>query len=149
MVERLVGSISEPYLLYHHEYTSRASVGVAFSKTGYDSAEEILRDADTAMYRAKSMGKGRYEIFDNEMRDILLQRTSMEKDLTRALDEGQLDMYFQPIYCLKTERTIGFEALIRWNHPDKGVSPNIFIPLAEESNLIHPLGHWIFGQVIR
>ncbi|MES9888584.1 MAG: EAL domain-containing protein [Candidatus Sedimenticola sp. 6PFRAG1] len=149
VVDRLVETISEPYLLYHHEYKSHASIGVAFAKTGYDNAEEILRDADTAMYRAKSMGKGRYEIFDNEMREILLQRTSMEKDLVKALEEKHLEMYFQPIYCLKTEKTIGFESLIRWNHPTKGVSPDIFIPLAEESNLIHPLGHWIFGQVVR
>ncbi|MEJ1394955.1 MAG: EAL domain-containing protein [Candidatus Sedimenticola sp. (ex Thyasira tokunagai)] len=149
VINRLTVSISDPYYLYHHECLSHSSIGVAFSKTGYDNADEILRDADTAMYRAKSMGKGRYEIFDNEMRSILLARTSMEKDLTKALDKGELKMYFQPIHCLKTDRTIGFESLIRWHHPNKGISPDIFIPLAEESNLIHPLGHWIFGEVVR
>ncbi|MES9961561.1 MAG: EAL domain-containing protein [Sedimenticola sp.] len=148
VVDRLVESISEPYLLYHHEYSTQGSIGVAFSSTGYENAEEILRDADTAMYRAKSLGKGRYEIFDNEMRKHLLERTSLEKDLSKAMDMGELEMYYQPIRCLKTDRTTGFEALIRWPDPKRGVSPEVFIPLAEESNLIHPLGHWIFRQVL-
>ncbi|MET0012281.1 MAG: EAL domain-containing protein [Sedimenticola sp.] len=148
VVDRLVASIAEPYLLYHHEYSTLGSIGVAFSSTGYENAEEILRDADTAMYRAKSLGKGRYEIFDNEMRKHLLERTSLEKDLAKAMDMGELEMYYQPILCLKTDRIIGFEALIRWPDPKRGVSPEVFIPLAEESNLIHPLGHWIFRQVL-
>lgn len=149
VIERLIASVSEPYLLHHHQYKAHSSVGVAFSRTGYDDAEEILRDADTAMYRAKSMGKGRYEIFDSEMRRQLLEKTSMEKDLTRAMENDQLEMYYQPIYCLNTHRTVAFEALIRWHHPAREISPEIFIPLAEEKNLIHPLGHWIFRQVVR
>ncbi|OQX33001.1 MAG: hypothetical protein B0D96_12435, partial [Candidatus Sedimenticola endophacoides] len=148
VVRRLVECIAEPYTLYHHEYATHGSIGVAFSSTGYANAEELLRDADTAMYRAKTLGKGRYEIFDNEMRQRLLRSTTMERGLSKALDAEELEMHYQPIRSLSSGHTVGFEALVRWNDSQHMTSPAVFIPLAEESNLIHPLGHWIFRQVL-
>lgn len=149
VTERLIQMTSEPYKLHLHDHISHSSIGLAFSKTGYNTAEEIVRDADTAMYQAKSAGRGRYEIFGNEMRNILLERTSIENDLNKALELGQFEMFYQPIQSLKSEQTVGFEGLIRWNHPDREISPDIFIPLAEEIGLIHTLGNWIITEVMK
>ena len=147
VVKRLVKAIAEPYQLHQHRHKTHASVGVAFSKSGYQNAEEILRDADTAMYRAKSEGKGRFEIFDDQMRQMLLERTTLENELVVALREQQFEIHYQPILGLTDDTIVGFEALLRWNHPTRAILPDQFIPLAEESHLIHQLGDWIFRQV--
>lgn len=147
VVERLVREIAVPFQLNSHRYETHASIGIAFSKSGYRNAEEILRDADTAMYRAKSEGKGRYEIFDDQMRRLLLERTTLEHELIVALKEQQLEMYYQPILDLSNDSIVGFEALLRWNHPTRTISPEQFIPVAEEAQLIEPMGDWIFQQV--
>lgn len=149
VADRLMQKTSEPYQLHHHMHESHFSLGVAFSSSGYMSSEEILRDADTAMYRAKASGKGNYEIFDNEMRATLLERASNERDLSQALQLQQLEMFFQPIHCLGSESVIGFESLIRWHHHSRIVTPDVFIPLAEENNYIHVLGAWIFEEVVK
>lgn len=148
IVERLVLEIAVPYQLRGHEYQTRASIGVAFSKTGYLSAEEVLRDADTAMYRAKSKGKGQYVIFDNHMRDSLLKKATLEQELATAIDQRQLTMHYQPIVDLRSRTISGFEALLRWNHPSRQISPAEFIPVAEESALIEKLGNWVIENVI-
>jgi EAL domain-containing protein (putative c-di-GMP-specific phosphodiesterase class I) len=99
------------------------------------------------MYRAKSEGKGRFEIFDDQMRQMLLERTTLEHELVIALREQQLEIHYQPILGLADDAIVGFEALLRWNHPTRTISPDQFIPLAEESHLIHQLGDWVFQQV--
>ena len=149
VADRLMSKTSEAYHLNHHKLDSSFSLGVAFSSSGYKSSEEILRDADVAMYRAKSAGKGNYEIFDIEMRETLLERTANERDLGQALELQQFEMFYQPIHCLDTESVIGFEGLIRWHHPSRTVTPDVFIPLAEENNYINILGPWIFEQVVK
>ncbi len=147
VAERLVKVIAAPFQLQDQRYETHVSIGVAFSKSGYMNAEEILRDADTAMYRAKSGGKGRYEIFDDQMRQMLLERTTLEKELIVALQDHQLEMYYQPILDLSNDTVVGFEALLRWNHPTRTISPDKFIPVAEDTQLIQPMGDWIFQQV--
>jgi diguanylate cyclase (GGDEF)-like protein/PAS domain S-box-containing protein len=148
VVERLVTEIGLPCRLRGNEYRTRASIGVAFSSAGYRHAEEILRDADTAMYRAKLLGKGRYVIFDRPMRESLLQRATIEQELAKALERNQLEMHYQPIVDLRRGVLSGFEALLRWNHPRRQMSPAEFIPAAEESAQIHELGDWTMRTVL-
>jgi len=108
------------------------------------TAENILRDAHTAMFRAQSLGQTQYQVFATGMLEANLQRFTLEGDLRQGIVEQQFELYYQPIMSIQTGRVAGFEALVRWQHPDRGfVSPGMFIPLAEETGLIIPLGQWI------
>jgi diguanylate cyclase (GGDEF)-like protein/PAS domain S-box-containing protein len=142
---RIHETLSAPCNLDGREVFTSASVGIAMSATGYASPEHILQDADTAMYRAKSLGKARYEVFDEAMRERALTRLRMESDLRRAVEREQFELLYQPIVSLASGRTLGFEALARWRHPDGLILPEKFIPLAEETGLIVPLS----GQILR
>jgi len=143
---RVHEALSVPCGLDGREVFTSASVGIAMSATGYESPERVLQDADTAMYRAKSIGKARSEVFDEAMRERALVRLRMESDLRRAVEREQFELLYQPIVSLGSGRVLGFEALARWRHPERGlILPEDFIPLAEETGLIVPIS----DQVLR
>ena len=141
IAEKVQQAISAPFKLTNHEAITTASIGVALSTSNYTEAEDIIRDADTAMYRAKDHGKARYEIFDTAMHTRAVSLLRLESDLRRAFEKQELCVYYQPIVSVRTGELHGFEALVRWLHPERGIiSPADFIPLAEETGLILPLG---------
>jgi EAL domain-containing protein (putative c-di-GMP-specific phosphodiesterase class I) len=133
-----------------YEVFSSASIGIALSSSSYDRPEHLLRNADMAMYRAKSAGIGQYEVFDRAMHAEALARLQMETDLRRACERHEFHAVYQPVICLSSGRIRGFEALLRWDHPAQGVvSPVEFIPIAEETGLILPMGRWILEEACR
>ena len=147
LAQRVLEALGRPMALNGTEVVPGASVGITFSDLGYRTVDEVLRDADLAMYEAKASGRGRVAIFDSSMHDKVAQKLALEADLRRAIGEGQLTVHFQPIFELEPYRLCGFEALARWVHPQRGpVSPAVFIALAEESGHIEALTDWIIDQ---
>jgi len=146
IVERLYG----PYHLEGREIFSSASVGVAVGEAGTATAGDILRDADTALYHAKSRGRRCFEIFDGRMRLEVIRRLELESALRFAVERGELELYYQPMVALESGRLLGFEALVRWRHPERGlVPPAEFIDIAEESGLMIPIGLWVIEEACR
>ena len=136
VVNRLLVSLAERVQVGEHQIVSTASIGFVWGDARYENPEDLLRDADVAMYRAKELGKARCEIFDSRMHDRALTRLSLEADLRNAAERGAIDVAYQPIVSLATGRTCGFEALARWTLDGRVISPAEFIPIAEESGLI-------------
>jgi len=143
VAERLIETLASPF----HVDTSRiqvtGSVGIALSRTGYRRPEDLLRDADIAMYRAKSMGRATCRVFDPQMHRDAVTQLRIEADLRRSVEAGRFLLYYQPVVELARGRLVGFEALLRWDHPDHGlIGPNEFLAVAESSGLIVPMGWW-------
>jgi diguanylate cyclase (GGDEF)-like protein/PAS domain S-box-containing protein len=150
VAQRIQDSLKKPFDLRGNPVFISASIGIALSTDAYERAEDMLRDADIAMYRAKAMGKARFQVFNQTIRSQATTRLKLETEMRQALDRGEFELYYQPILDLETHELTGFEALVRWRHPSRGlVTPAQFIPLAEETDLILPLGRWILGESCR
>jgi diguanylate cyclase (GGDEF)-like protein/PAS domain S-box-containing protein len=148
--ERLMKALAPPFLLAGKEIFTSISIGIALSNTAYEEPEDMLRDADTAMYRAKSLGKARFEVFDADMRASVMARLQLETDLRRALERNEFRNFYQPIVALDSGHVVGFEALMRWQHPTRGmIGPEEFIFVAEETGLIRDLGWWSLREACR
>ncbi|HEY9647229.1 MAG TPA: EAL domain-containing protein [Chroococcidiopsis sp.] len=152
VAERIQEQLTQPFQIQGHDIFTSASVGITLSRhhqthEPYSNLEDLLRDADIAMYRAKYRGKARHEIFDSTMDLNALNQFQLETDLRRALDRQEFQLYYQPIVALPSGLLTGFEALLRWQHPDRGLlSPSDFIALAEDTGLIVPIGEWVIRE---
>ena len=143
-VNKIIEALHAPFEVEGRDLYITASIGIVPNLTGYTNAEEILRDADIAMYAAKSLGKDRFEIFDVDMRVQANSRLLVENDIRRGLENQEFQLYYQPILDLKSNQVVGFEALIRWLHNERGLLlPEEFLDIAEESGLILPIGEWV------
>ncbi len=147
LAERVLNHVKQPLVIKGQELVSTSSIGIALSSIGYSRGEDLLRDADTALHRAKQRGKARYEVFDKEMHFKALSLLALVTDMRQALERGEFLLHYQPFVDVRTGELFGFEALVRWKHPFRGmVSPGEFIPEAEESGLIIPIGQWVLQE---
>jgi predicted signal transduction protein with EAL and GGDEF domain len=148
VAQRVLDALRAPFLIQGQEVLVGASIGIASS--AHPGSDDLLRNADLAMYRAKGLGKGRYQAFEPGMHVAVLERLELEVDLQRALDRDEISVHYQPIVELATAQIIAVEALVRWRHPARGmIQPSEFIPLAEESGQIHRLGQYVLQRAIR
>ncbi|AZQ86066.1 EAL domain-containing protein [Colwellia sp. Arc7-635] len=148
IASRIITSIAQPFELEGHTLYSNASIGIAQSSLNYKDANEILRDADAAMYQAKNLGRGRYVFFDDSMREQLLASMTLEQELRQAIISKQFELHYQKISDLSSTKTIGFEVLLRWQHPTKGLlTPSEFLFMAEETGMILDIETWVIEEV--
>ncbi len=150
VAERIQEQLAAPFLICGQQVFTSASIGIALSETGYAAGDDMLRDADIAMYRAKTLGKARSEIFDPAMHASAVRRLKLESDLRRAIESEEFRLHYQPIMSLRHGRLTGFEALLRWERPGAGlVSPAEFLPVMEETGLIVFVGKWVIREACR
>ncbi|MBD1844650.1 EAL domain-containing protein [Cyanobacteria bacterium FACHB-63] len=150
IAERVQQALSAPFNLSGHEVFTSASIGITLSSTEFERPEDLLRGADIAMYRAKAQGKACHEVFDTDMHTHVVALMQLENDLRKAVERQEFELYYQPIIELANGRITGFEALVRWQHPEQGtISPAKFVPIAEETGLVIPLGQWVLREACR
>jgi len=150
VAERIEQAVGKPCVIDGHEIVTSVSIGVAPGNANYETAEELLRDADAAMYRAKASGRGRFAIFDSTLHEEAKVRLKLESDLRQAVARNEFLLHYQPIMSLQTCKLIGFEALLRWRHAERGlVSPADFIPVAEDIGTIVPIGAWVLEEACK
>jgi len=147
VAQRIQALLKAPILINGNEIFISTSIGITLNSSHYTQPDELLRDADTAMYRAKDKGRGRYEIFNSSMHTEALKKLRLENDLRRAIERQELRVYYQPVVSLKSGQILGFEALVRWQHPEQGlISPAEFIPLAEDAGLVGAIDFWVLEK---
>jgi diguanylate cyclase (GGDEF)-like protein len=147
--QRIQDALLVPFRIGPHEIFTTVSIGIALSTTGYERPQDVLRDADIAMYRAKARGKARHELFDVAMHERAVKLLEFETDLRRAIDRGELRVHYQPVIELQSGRLAGFEALVRWQRGEELVFADEIVPLAEETGLIVPIGEWVLRESLR
>ncbi|MDQ1723447.1 MAG: hypothetical protein QOG52_475, partial [Frankiaceae bacterium] len=148
--ERLQAQLAAPFDIDGQQVVITAGIGIALSITGYERADDVLRDADIAMYQAKAIGGGTHVVFDVDMHARAVHRLSVEGQLRAAIDNGAMELHYQPIVSLATHELEGFEALVRWRHPERGLlQPHDFLHIAEEASLTIPMGRWILQEACR